>query len=152
MLNKSQSTASLLRLATYASVATAMTLIAAKFVAWLVTGSVSVLASLIDSLMDAAASLINLFAVRYSLMPADGEHRFGHGKAESLAGLAQAPFIAGSASSVVESLIMEVMLANISAPTYSLNLGISSRTKTPMPVMALWTPSISRGGLSAKLR
>ena len=86
-----------MRLATYASVATAMTLIAAKFVAWLVTGSVSVLASLIDSLMDAAASLINLFAVRYSLMPADGEHRFGHGKAESLAGLAQATFIAGSA-------------------------------------------------------
>ena len=97
MLNKSQSTSSLLRLATYASVVTAMTLIAAKFVAWLVTGSVSVLASLIDSLMDAAASLINLFAVRYSLMPADGEHRFGHGKAESLAGLAQATFIAGSA-------------------------------------------------------
>lgn len=97
MPNNSQSAASLLRLATYASVATAMTLIAAKFVAWLVTGSVSVLASLIDSLMDAAASLINLFAVRYSLMPADGEHRFGHGKAESLAGLAQATFIAGSA-------------------------------------------------------
>jgi ferrous-iron efflux pump FieF len=35
--------------------------------------------------------------VRYSLMPADDEHRFGHGKAESLAGLAQAMFIAGSA-------------------------------------------------------
>lgn len=55
------------------------------------------LASLIDSLMDAGASLINLFAVRYSLAPPDAEHRFGHGKAESLAGLAQATFIAGSA-------------------------------------------------------
>jgi ferrous-iron efflux pump FieF len=46
--------------------------------------------------MDAAASLINLFAVRYALRPADAEHRFGHGKAEALAGLAQAAFIAGS--------------------------------------------------------
>lgn len=86
-----------LRLATYASVSTATLLIAVKLGAWLLTGSVSVMASLIDSLMDVAASMINLFAVRYSLMPADEEHRFGHGKAESLAGLAQATFIAGSA-------------------------------------------------------
>jgi len=87
----------LLRLATHASVATAVILITGKLVAWLMTGSVSVLASLIDSMMDAAASLINLFAVRYALMPPDPEHRFGHGKAESLAGLAQTTFIAGSA-------------------------------------------------------
>lgn len=87
----------LLRLATYASVTTATMLIVAKLGAWMLTGSVSVLASLIDSLMDAGASLINLFAVRYSLAPPDAEHRFGHGKAESLAGLAQATFIAGSA-------------------------------------------------------
>jgi ferrous-iron efflux pump FieF len=87
----------LLRLATHASVATATLLIAGKLVAWVMTGSVSVLASLVDSMMDVAASLINLFAVRYALMPADHEHRFGHGKAESLAGLAQTTFIAGSA-------------------------------------------------------
>jgi ferrous-iron efflux pump FieF len=89
--------ARLLRLATHASVVTASILIMAKLGALLLTGSVSVMASLIDSLMDAAASLINLFAVRYSLLPADADHRFGHGKAESLAGLAQATFIAGSA-------------------------------------------------------
>jgi ferrous-iron efflux pump FieF len=87
----------LLRLATNASVATAAILITAKLAAWVMTGSVSVLASLVDSMMDVAASLINLFAVRYSLMPADHEHRFGHGKAESLAGLAQTTFISGSA-------------------------------------------------------
>jgi ferrous-iron efflux pump FieF len=89
--------ARLLHLATHASVATATLLIAAKLAAWVLTGSVSVLASLIDSMMDVAASLVNLFAVRYALMPADREHRFGHGKAESLAGLAQTTFIAGSA-------------------------------------------------------
>jgi len=66
-------------------------------VTWLWTGSVSMLASLVDSAMDAIASLINLLAVRYALVPADDEHRFGHGKAESLAGLAQAAFISGSA-------------------------------------------------------
>ena len=86
-----------LRNATYASVFTAIVLIGVKLVAWLLTGSVSILASLIDSLMDSIASTINLFAVRYSLMPPDEEHRFGHGKAEPLAGLAQSAFICGSA-------------------------------------------------------
>ena len=86
-----------LRIATYASVATAVVLVSMKLGAWLMTGSVSILASLMDSLMDSAASALNLLAVRYSLMPADKEHRFGHGKAEPLAGLAQAAFISGSA-------------------------------------------------------
>lgn len=91
------STARLLRLATYASVSVAAVLILAKLGAWFATESVSILSTLIDSFLDAAASLINLFAVRHALEPADREHRFGHGKAESLAGLAQAAFICGSA-------------------------------------------------------
>ena len=89
--------ARLLRLATYASVATATLLIAGKLVAWLATGSVSVLASLVDSTLDAGASLINLLAVHWSLQPADAEHRFGHGKAQPLAALGQSAFITGSA-------------------------------------------------------
>lgn len=87
----------LLRWATRASVATASVLIVVKLAGWVRTDSVAVLASLMDSLMDVGASLVNLLAVRYSLMPPDKEHRFGHGKAESLAGLGQATFIAGSA-------------------------------------------------------
>lgn len=93
----SEENARLLRLATVWSVATAGVLIAVKLVVWLTTGSVALLASLLDSLMDAAASIVNLLAVRYALQPADEEHRFGHGKAESLAGLAQSAFIAGTA-------------------------------------------------------
>src|SRR5262249_17281953 len=75
----------LMRWATYASVGTALLLIAAKVFAYLVTDSVSLLSTLLDSLLDAAASLLNLVAVRQSLVPADREHRFGHGKAEPLA-------------------------------------------------------------------
>jgi cation diffusion facilitator family transporter len=95
----------LMRRATYASVTVAVVLIAAKLAAWLVTDSVALLASLIDSLLDALASLVNLFAVRQALTPADKEHRFGHGKAEALAGLGQAALIIGSALFlVVESI------------------------------------------------
>jgi len=88
----------LMRLATYASTATALILIVAKLVAWLMSDSVSLLATLIDSCLDALASLLNLFAVRHALTPPDRQHRFGHGKAEALAGLGQATFIAGSAA------------------------------------------------------
>ncbi|MCC7017639.1 MAG: cation diffusion facilitator family transporter [Rhodospirillales bacterium] len=88
----------LIRLAANASVAVASLLILAKLAAWLITDSVSLLSTLIDSLLDVGASLINLIAIRHALTPADAEHRFGHGKAEALAGLGQAAFVAGSAA------------------------------------------------------
>lgn len=87
----------LMRLATYASVLVASLLIVAKLMAWLATDSVSMLSTLLDSVLDVAASLVNLFAVRHALTPADREHRFGHGKAEPLAALGQSAFVAGSA-------------------------------------------------------
>lgn len=87
----------LMRRATYASVTVAVILIMAKSAAWGFSGSVAVLSTLMDSVLDALASLVNLFAVGHALTPPDREHRFGHGKAEPLAALAQAAFIAGSA-------------------------------------------------------
>jgi len=71
------------------SLAVALTLIALKTWAWWVSGSVAMLASLADSALDLAASLITYFAVRYAAAPPDREHRFGHGKAEAFAGLLQ---------------------------------------------------------------
>ena len=87
----------LMKLATVASVSVATVLIGVKLAAWLMTDSISVLSSLIDSLLDVLASLVNMFAVYHALQPPDREHRFGHGKAEPLAGLGQAAFISGSA-------------------------------------------------------
>lgn len=87
----------LLRLATRASLAVASILVVSKALAWWLSGSVSLLAGLTDSALDAVASFLNLLAVHYALRPADDDHRFGHGKAEALAGIAQALFIGGSA-------------------------------------------------------
>ncbi|MDX7998871.1 CDF family cation-efflux transporter FieF [Xenorhabdus sp. Reich] len=83
--------------AALAATVLASLLLIIKIFSWWITGSVSLLAALVDSLVDLAASLTNFFAVRYSLQPADEEHAFGHGKAESLAALAQSMFISGSA-------------------------------------------------------
>ena len=87
----------LMRIAAIASVSVAVVLIATKFAAWILTDSVSLLSTLIDSFLDAAASILNLIAVHHALQPADREHRFGPGKAEPLASLAQSAFICGSA-------------------------------------------------------
>jgi ferrous-iron efflux pump FieF len=89
--------ARLMRWATGASVLVGAVLMAAKLAAFLATDSMAMLSSLIDSLLDVCAALVNLLAVRQALQPADREHRFGHGKAESLAGLGQSVFIGGAA-------------------------------------------------------
>ncbi|PHQ72358.1 MAG: divalent metal cation transporter FieF [Sneathiella sp.] len=86
----------LMRSATYASVTVAIILICIKLVAYFSTNSVAVLSTLIDSILDMLASVINLIAVRHALVPADRDHRFGHGKAEALAGLFQSAVILGS--------------------------------------------------------
>lgn len=91
----------LMRRAAFASLSVAVVLIALKLGAYLATDSVSMLASLADSSLDFFASIINLIAVRSALTPPDREHRFGHGKAEPLAGLAQGAFIAGSATFLI---------------------------------------------------
>jgi ferrous-iron efflux pump FieF len=93
--------ARLMRRAAFASLGVSVLLVGIKTFAFFVSGSVSVLASLADSALDLFTSTLNIVAIRSALTPADNEHRFGHGKAEPLAGLAQGAFIAGSASFLV---------------------------------------------------
>ena len=89
--------ASLTTRAALASVAAALLLLALKgYAAW-VTGSVAMLGSLADSGLDVIASLVTLFGVRIAAVPADHEHRFGHGKAEAIAALIQVGIIGVSA-------------------------------------------------------
>ena len=87
----------LVKVAAYSATATALLLVIIKLYAWLVTDASSMLASTTDSMLDLFASVMNVIILRYALAPADDEHRFGHGKAESLAGLVQAAFVMGSA-------------------------------------------------------
>lgn len=112
----------LVTLASLASTCTAGVLILGKLAAWLLTGSSSMLASLADSLMDICASLINLLAIRYALAPADEDHSFGHGKAESLASLAQAAFISGSSLILIMNGISRLVSPE---PMRHLDLGVA---------------------------
>lgn len=83
------------------SIIVAASLILLKSAVGLYTGSLSVFASLLDSGMDIFASTVNFIAVRTAARPADEEHTYGHGKAESLAGLFQAAVIFVSAGYLI---------------------------------------------------
>jgi ferrous-iron efflux pump FieF len=99
----------LMQRAALASLVVSILLVLLKAVAYLLTDSVAMLSALADSGLDVFTSAINLVAVHQALQPADQEHRFGHGKAEPLAGLAQGAFIAGSATFLVIAAINRFM-------------------------------------------
>jgi len=97
------------RLAAISASSVALLLVLIKFYAWLVSDSSAMLASTTDSILDLFASLMNLVILRFALAPADKEHKFGHGKAESLAGLVQAAFVSGSAILLIFSGVDRVL-------------------------------------------
>ena len=102
--------------AALASVSAATLLLALKSYAAWATGSVAMLGSLADTALDLLASMVTLFAVRVAAQPADREHRFGHGKAEALAALAQIVLISISAIGIgwraIDRLIAHERTAN----------------------------------------
>jgi len=97
---------------TWVSVFVAFVLTLVKLIAYILSGSVSVLASFADSALDFVASITAFIAVRYASEPADKEHRFGHGKAESFASLFQALLVA-----VTAALVAREAVARLIAPT-----------------------------------
>jgi cation diffusion facilitator family transporter len=91
------------------SVASAVTLCAAKLVVALLSGSLGVLSSAFDSLADIFMSVVNLLSIRASLAPADDKHPYGHGKVETLAALFQGAVIAASGAWVIREGILRLM-------------------------------------------
>jgi ferrous-iron efflux pump FieF len=83
--------------AAMASIVMAVFLIGLKAWAAMQTSSMAMLGSLADSGLDLLASIVVLAGVRIAAVPADTDHRFGHGKAEALASLAQVALIMLSA-------------------------------------------------------
>ena len=110
--------------AAMASIAMAVTLIALKAFAALETGSMAMLGSLADSGLDLVASLVVLLGVRIAAVPADYDHRFGHGKAEALAALAQVALITVSAAFIGYRAVQR-LLAGAQTSQAELGIGVS---------------------------
>lgn len=91
------------------SVATAAFLGLTKLGAVIVTGSLGIVAALMDSFLDVVASTVNLLAVRYAAEPADEEHPYGHGKAEGLAALLQGLVVGATGTFLVVEGISRIL-------------------------------------------
>ncbi|MEA1072815.1 cation diffusion facilitator family transporter [Sphingomonas sp. LY160] len=113
--------ASLTNRAAIASISMALFLVVLKIYAAWATGSVAMLGSLADTALDLIASIITFLGVRWAAMPADSEHRFGHGKAEALAALVQVILISVSALGIA---IRAVDRLNDDTPTQGFEAGI----------------------------
>ena len=107
--------------AALASVSMALFLMALKGWASWDTGSVAMLGSLADTALDFIASLITFLGVRWAAMPADEEHRYGHGKAEALAALTQVILITVSALGIAWRAFDRIRSGQ---PTQGLELGV----------------------------
>jgi len=99
----------LMRRAAIASLSVSLFLVGIKTFAYFTSHSVAMLASLADSALDLFTASLNMLAIRHALTPADAEHRFGHGKAEPLAGLAQGAFITASALFLVIQAVNRIL-------------------------------------------
>ena len=126
----------LVKRATLIAVLTSICLIFIKFITCWITGSISLFASLLDSSIDLLASGLNFFLVRYALKPADDDHTFGHGKAESLAALAQSTFIIGSATILLLSSIKSIVHpSELKAPLLGITVSAISTVITSILVL-----------------
>lgn len=120
--------------AALASISMALFLVALKTWASWGTGSVAMLGSLADTALDFIASLITFFGVRWAAMPADEEHRYGHGKAESLAALVQVILITISAMGIIWRAVDRLASDR---PTEGLELGIGVSLVAMLATFAL---------------
>jgi len=110
--------------AALASVAMALFLLTLKSAAAWRTGSVAMLGSLADTGLDLVASLITLYGVRVAAVPADRDHRFGHGKAEALAALAQVFIISFSALGIAWRAVTRLLHGTATSEA-GLGIGVS---------------------------
>lgn len=91
------------------SLAIIIGLILVKVLVAIVTGSISITAQALDSLLDLFAVAVTAFAIRVSSMPADEEHPFGHGKVEGFAAVVQAVLIFAAAGLIIYSAVRRII-------------------------------------------
>jgi cation diffusion facilitator family transporter len=92
------------------SIGTVIVLILLKVTVGIISGSVSIIAQAIDSLLDLFASLVTFFSLRFAAKPADREHPFGHGKVESISGVVQGVLIAAAAAFILYQSINRIVV------------------------------------------
>lgn len=100
------------------AVITAFILASSKFSVGFISGSLAIISSSLDSLLDTFMSGMNFFAIKKAGQPADDSHQYGHGKVEDLAAVAQSVVVVFSGVFIIYKAVESYM--NSVTITYSL--------------------------------
>ena len=103
------------------AVATAFATILLKAGAWLVTGSVGLLADAAESLVNLVAAAVALIVLKVAARPADANHNFGHTKAEYFSAAVEGVMIFVAAISIVVFALQRLVFPQ---PIESLGIGL----------------------------
>ncbi len=109
--------------ASLVAISSALVLAGSKFSVGCFSGSMAVISSGLDSLLDVFMSAINFFAITKASQPADKEHPYGHTKIEDIAAVIQALIIVCSGSLIIYKAV-EKFIAKSSITYTSLDLGV----------------------------
>src|SRR3954468_6750058 len=107
-MNKTETTNHLARLL-WLSIAAAVATIALKTVAWLLTGSVGLLSDAPESVVNLAAAIVAMAALRWATKPADEEHAYGHAKAEYFSAGVEGALVFVAAVSIAATAIARLL-------------------------------------------
>lgn len=146
---ENMSDAALRRMASIVALLVALTLVVIKVWAWLATGSISLLTSAADGLVDVLASSVTFAGVRYAARPADRGHRYGHGKAEAVAAFVQALLLAAAAVGLAIESVQRVIVPQ---PLNQTGVGIwviVGSTLAAIGLVAMQTLVVKRTGSTA---
>lgn len=122
------------------SVAVALAVLAMKGVAWWLTGSVALFADALESVVNVAAALAALAAVRYSAMPADANHPYGHHKAEYFSAVLEGALILAAAFVILN----ETWVAVAEGHTATLTWPAAAVALAATALNALWCRHLFR--------
>ena len=124
------------------SVAVAVAVLALKAIAWWVTGSVALYADALESIVNVAAALAALLAVRLSALPAVANHPYGHSKAEYFSAVLEGALII-----VAALLILHETWAAYLAPRAPEQAGIGlAVAAVASGINAVWAYFLTRRG------
>ncbi|HZF75588.1 MAG TPA: cation diffusion facilitator family transporter [Acetobacteraceae bacterium] len=85
-----------------ASVAVAVLVLCLKAAAWWVTGSVALYSDALESVVNVAAAMAALAAVRFAALPPDANHPYGHTKAEYFSAVLEGALIVAAAILILQ--------------------------------------------------
>jgi len=139
--------ASMNRIQTFAavSIAVGIVVLALKYIAYVLTGSVALLSDAIESVVNVATAVVALLAIRWSAMPADAEHPYGHHKAEYFSAVVEGVLIVVAALLILREAYFGFQSPKpLDAPWQGLAVGV--------PTMPWINLTLRRGAISKQMQ